>query len=441
MINRSTTAIAMMVTALFVFQPQNANAQLFKKIQDAAERGVKRAAEREAERRADQATTEAIDAVVCAVTDTVCIRDARNQGRSVTVTDASGRPLSPDEQASAMAGADDASALRPGEGVWANYDFVPGNRALFVEHFEDEYVGDVPRRLGFLRGNMETVEWQGRQLLRLTSDSAFTLDLPETLPTRFTIEFDLYATDYWQSLCLATGPLGGRDEPFTCFQGRAKNYDSAFFTVADYFKTGLRGGSGGESTARQSRTQNSLTPVRIIADGQYVKMFLGETRVVNVPNADLARGQQIHIFVGGEVTQAQPVYLDNLRVAAGGREILYERLVADGRYSTQGILFATGSATLRPESTPTLKEIARTLDRHQDLRLRIEGHTDNTGSEATNRALSEARAAAVREHLVHTYGIAAERLETEGFGPSRPVAQNNTPEGRESNRRVELVKL
>ena len=436
-----STSIAMAVLALTFVQPLGAHAQLFKKIQDAAERGVKRAAEREAERRADQATTEAIDAVVCAVTDVACIRKARNDGRNVTVTDASGRPLAQDEQARAVADADSASAMRPGEGVWANYDFIPGDRPLFIEDFEDEYVGDVPRRLGFLSGNMETVEWQGSQLLRVTSDAAFTLDLPETLPTRFTVEFDLYAPDYWHQLCLATGPLGTKGKTLNCFQGRAKNYSSAYFTVADYFKTGVRGGTGGESIARQTRTMNQLTPVRIMADGSYVKMFLGETRVANVPNANLERGNQIHLYVTGNVSHEKPVYLDNMRVASGGREILYERLAADGRYATQGILFATGSATLRPESTPTLKEIARTLDRYQDLRLRIEGHTDNTGSEATNRALSNARAEAVREHLVQSYGIDADRLEAEGFGPARPVAENSSPEGRERNRRVELVKL
>lgn len=429
------------IIALLLVTPVQANAQFLKKIQDAAERGAKRAAEREAQRRADQATTSAIDTMICAVTDVACIEKARREGRDVTVTDASGRPLSADKQASAVASADGADALRPGEGVWANYDFVPGDRPLYIEDFESDYVGDVPRRIGFLSGNMETVEWQGSQLLRFTGDSAFTIDLPENLPTRFTIEFDLYAGHYWHSLCLATGPLGDRPEPFSCFQGRAKNYDSAFFTVSDFFQTGITGGSGGESRARQTRTMEQLTPVRIMADGKYVKMYLGETRVVNVPNADLERGNQLHLHVGGEVSQDKPVFLDNVRVASGGREILYERLAADGRFATQGILFASGSATLRPESTPTLKEIARTLTRYQDLRLRIEGHTDNTGSEATNRTLSDARAAAVRDHLVSDYGIDASRLEAEGFGQGKPVAENNTPEGREQNRRVELVRL
>lgn len=437
-------SIWMPLLTVLLMQPISADAQFLKRIKDAAERGAERAAEREAQNRADQAATNAIDSVVCAITDTACIRQAQNDGKAVTVTDGAGNALPPDAQASAVAQAstnDGAQALRPGEGVWVNYDFVPGDRPLFVEDFERDYVGDVPRRIGFLNGNMETVEWQGSQLLRFTGDSAFTIDLPESLPTRFTIEFDLYAPHYWHTLCLATGPLGKRPEPFSCFQGGARNYDGAFFTVSDFFQTGITGGDGGSNRSRQTRTMEQLTPVRIMADGKYVKMYLGDTRVVNVPNADLQRGDQLHLHIGGEVSQDKPVYMDNVRVASGGREILYDRLIADGRFATQGILFATGSATLRPESTPTLKEIARTLDRYGDLRLRIEGHTDNTGSEATNHALSDARANAVREHLMQAYGIAADRLESEGMGQSKPVAENTSPEGRQRNRRVELVRL
>ncbi|MEO0975395.1 MAG: OmpA family protein, partial [Pseudomonadota bacterium] len=290
-------------------------------------------------------------------------------------------------------------------------------------------------------GNMEAAEWQGGQLLRFTSDASFTVDLPEVLPKRFTIEFDMYAPYYWHTLCLATGPLLKERDPFTCFHGDARNYDSAFFTVGDFFQTGLRGGDGGTTRARQQRTMEGLTTVRIMVDGSYVKMYLGETRVVNVPNADLQRGTQLHLHIGGEVSQERAVFLDNFRVAAGGREILYERLMADGRFATQGILFATGSATLRPESTPTLKDIARTLKRYGDLRLRIEGHTDDTGSREANESLSDARAEAVRQHLVDAHGIAPERLEAQGMGPTKPVADNATAEGRQQNRRVELVKL
>jgi len=81
------------------------------------------------------------------------------------------------------------------------------------------------------------------------------------------------------------------------------------------------------------------------------------------------------------------------------------------------------------------------LTQHPDLKLTIEGHTDNVGGDAANQTLSEKRAAAVKQYLVSAYSIDAGRLATKGFGASKPASPNTTPEGRQNNRRVELVKM
>ena len=109
--------------------------------------------------------------------------------------------------------------------------------------------------------------------------------------------------------------------------------------------------------------------------------------------------------------------------------------------STQGILFEVDSDRLRPESTPTLDEIGRMLEDHPELKIAIEGHTDADGDEAYNLDLSDRRAAAVKTFITSRYDLGDSRLETLGFGESQPVADNATPEGRQQNRRVELVRL
>lgn len=81
------------------------------------------------------------------------------------------------------------------------------------------------------------------------------------------------------------------------------------------------------------------------------------------------------------------------------------------------------------------------LTEHADLKLAIEGHTDNVGSAATNQTLSEKRAEAVRQELISRYGVDAARLAAKGLGSTKPVGPNDTPEGRQNNRRVELVKM
>ncbi len=75
---------------------------------------------------------------------------------------------------------------------------------------------------------------------------------------------------------------------------------------------------------------------------------------------------------------------------------------------------------------------------HPGLNLEVEGHTDAVGSDAFNQKLSEARADAVREYLVNQ-GLKSEAVTAKGFGKTQPVASNDTPEGRQRNRRVELV--
>jgi outer membrane protein OmpA-like peptidoglycan-associated protein len=134
------------------------------------------------------------------------------------------------------------------------------------------------------------------------------------------------------------------------------------------------------------------------------------------------------------------VYLASIRVAESETDVLYDALANKGRWATQGILFATGKAELQPESHPVLKEIAATLKQHADLRILIEGHTDNVGQAPANLTLSDQRAAAVKAALIADFGADGTRITTSGLGDTRPVAPNITPEGRAQNRRVEIVK-
>lgn len=104
-------------------------------------------------------------------------------------------------------------------------------------------------------------------------------------------------------------------------------------------------------------------------------------------------------------------------------------------------LFETGQASLNPaESGPYLSRVAELLLHKTDHPVVLEGHTDNTGSDATNQALSEARAQAVRRELIGL-GVPAQRLRTEAYSYKRPVASNATEEGRRLNRRVEVLVL
>lgn len=106
----------------------------------------------------------------------------------------------------------------------------------------------------------------------------------------------------------------------------------------------------------------------------------------------------------------------------------------------QPVRFATGTAEIEPSSYSLLREVGQLLKDRPDVRLAVHGHTDSQGSVEFNVVLSRKRAEAVAKYLVEQ-GIASERLDSAGFGPSRPVADNSTPQGRARNRRVEFKLL
>jgi len=116
-----------------------------------------------------------------------------------------------------------------------------------------------------------------------------------------------------------------------------------------------------------------------------------------------------------------------------------KQLAGAGRVRVYGILFDLDSANIRPESKPVIDEVLGMLRGEPAWKLMIEGHTDATGVDAHNQTLSQQRAESVKAYLVAA-GIDSGRLQSRGYGESKPVADNATELGRAQNRRVELVK-
>jgi outer membrane protein OmpA-like peptidoglycan-associated protein len=102
------------------------------------------------------------------------------------------------------------------------------------------------------------------------------------------------------------------------------------------------------------------------------------------------------------------------------------------------VLFDTGKYSLRPLAREKLAKVAGIVSGHPGLELEVEGHTDSVGGHASNQLLSEHRGTAVRDYLIQE-GMAAGSVTTKGFGETQPVASNDTAQGRQQNRRVELV--
>jgi len=102
-------------------------------------------------------------------------------------------------------------------------------------------------------------------------------------------------------------------------------------------------------------------------------------------------------------------------------------------------LFDQGSSQLRPEAQTEIARAARFIARFEPIKVRVEGHTDNTGDDDVNMTISQARAEAVINMLTNSYGIDEDILVPVGYGEGKPIASNDTPEGQRKNRRFEIV--
>ena len=312
----------------------------------------------------------------------------------------------------------------PGEGVWRNYDFVPGSTVWFATDFTDEPVGRFPAsQLEFVKGNMQIVEWEGEKVLEASENSTFRVVLPEGLPEDFTVE-----------LTLKTGtPNMATNVMFTPRETAWNTYDSHYIVLNRY--PGIYSKGQDIATMHLARgLADEWHLVKMQQDGTYAIVYVGSDRVSNLPNASFLTDNTIDFDLAAN--SRFPTYIKDIVISVG-LDKLYDALMESGEFTTRGILFAFNSDALLPESTPVLADMVRTLESHPELAIVIEGHTDSVGEDGYNLELSERRAVSVVAYLVER-GIDAGRLEAVGKGEVDPAADNATAAGRQQNRSVVL---
>lgn len=195
---------------------------------------------------------------------------------------------------------------------------------------------------------------------------------------------------------------------------------------------GACAGPGPEPANGQSRAMNGALI------GGLAGAFLGGTRKEGgLKNAVVAGA--FGAAVGGAIGATLDQQAADLRNSIGNSNISVTNM---GSYLVvnmpQDVLFATGSANLRPDLTSDLGAVASNLINYPASRIEVIGHTDNEGSAALNQDLSQRRAASVANVLVGS-GVPAGRIATLGRGEDAPVASNLSPQGRAQNRRVEII--
>ena len=348
--------------------------------------------------------------------------------------------------------------LKAQESNYAKTDFVPGDEIIFDDNFEREKLGEFPLRWDLLDGYAETAQQNGRNVIAFT-DNGLGQVMPlmkekwDWLPEVFTVEFDLYVapmstTDEESSLDMSIyfGERG--DESY---------YNASSYVRFWYREDGscnltwslLKPDGNNQTTGEKMLGLNSGNSDYLEKDNPVVagewnhfafsfnkrafKGYVNGVRMINVPTM---KAPGYLFFASGAFYRHTG--LSNVRIAQGAVP-LYDRLTTDGKIVTYAITFESGKADLKPESIVEINRVAKLMQEHTDLSFEVQGHCDNTGSDAVNDPLSQKRAEAIVAALVKQ-GIDKSRLTAVGKGSHSPIAPNTTDEGRAKNRRVEFVK-
>ncbi|MBX3044299.1 MAG: OmpA family protein [Ignavibacteriae bacterium] len=322
---------------------------------------------------------------------------------------------------------------------WSSYDFVPGDKPLFEDNLIGEKNGEFPSRWDLVKGTVEIAQIDGENVIFIRGSGNMynggivpLLKNPKEdyLPDEFTIEFDAFFK----------AGVKKQDYYITLFDRKnQKNKDIRHikfgYGYANYDKTTTNYKDLGQNSAPDNDTWRHIS---ISFNTRALKVYLDEVRVLNIPNLG---GNPTGITLSADAYKSTPHihFIKNFKVAEGAVP-LYSKAISEGRIVTRGIVFDVNKSIIKPESMGVINEITKLMQDNPDVRFLIEGHTDSDGSAERNMQLSDERAKAIKTKLVEL-GIDTSRLETAGMGPTKPIADNTSPEGKAMNRRVEFVKL
>lgn len=336
---------------------------------------------------------------------------------------------------------------------YSKYDFVPGEQVVFFEDFSQDAIGDFPVNWNTSgSGEVVTIESFEGRWLKWSAGVSYSPNLTTSFPDNFTLEFDILLQKQEDKEDPYFGLTFYSADKDILMEGDVGIGDAGMNLMAQsaWEVTNWTGSEvetvGSSSQVSNSNLYNYKTHVSIWGQKQRMRVYVNETKVLDLPKA-FPQGAKLNRIrfsnnpgLNLSNDNAGPIYLANVRIAVGAPD-MRSKLITEGKLVTRGILFDVNSDKIKGESYGTLKEISQVLKDNPTVRVKIVGHTDSDGNDAANLELSKRRGAAVKASLVKDFSIDASRMETDGKGKTEPVSPNTTPEGKANNRRVEFLKL
>lgn len=329
--------------------------------------------------------------------------------------------------------------------VYSKFDFVPGSTVLYYDNFEKDNIGEAPE--GWITNTsaeVVTIEGLEGKWVKMVSTHSknFIRNKKQSWGNNFTIEFDLLLVKdtYDPRIYFELVNTGGNlvtDEGILKDSKKIIEFYGGLFghNVSGTTLTGLDNKKLSENGSADLPYGNS-TPVHIsmCVQGKRFRMWWNEKKLFDMPavNEQYLPNQLAFTTYS---TGGFDYYLSNIRVA---KDVPDTRAKFEEGKLVSNLLFYTGTAKLKPESLGALLDVSKVIKEAPDP-VKIVGHTDSDGDDASNQKLSQERAETVKDILQKEYGIDESKLTTEGRGETQPIAENSHAEGKAQNRRVEFI--
>jgi len=328
---------------------------------------------------------------------------------------------------------------------FSQYDFVPGDKVLLFEDFSQDAVGDFPALWSTNgSGEIKTINISNGNWLHLTTNgNQYQLMKNLDLPDNFILEFDviLPPTDQnppaiWMILFKAENEDLGYVENNPLPSGFGVYIEASEYAswLGKAYNNDWVEGSSLLSPVKINQVEHVIVWVQ----KRRLRVYHAGQKVLDLPTLIPANFKPNKLsFNNSDCNDSNP-YVSNIRITTASPDTR-NKLLEEGKLISYGIYFDVNSDKVKPESFGALNDIAKVI-KEANVKVQVVGHTDNTGSDATNLDLSKRRAASVKAELVKL-GVSGDMLTTDGAGASVPIAPNDTPSNKALNRRVEFVKL
>lgn len=346
------------------------------------------------------------------------------------------------------------------EKSYAKFDFIPGEKVLFDDNFQNESPDEIPSYWEVTGGRVETSIINGEKVLGfLDQNGAANLRLKKntTLGNRLTFEFeylwrnnksswiDAYREGVFSGERIYIN-FGSPDDRYNLSEELGDLYEGIYISHTGEVDFGNFSGkyNMGKLMPETSEIYDDLCDkwvrVSISVTENSLRVYLNAQRVLNAP---IKSGKLRNFHIEGDGVSIEEngsqLFVRQVRLAEGGIDP-YKTLSIDGKIIARGINFESGKSTLKPESLGALNNIVQMMNAHPELKFEVSGHTDSDGNDASNLNLSTERAIVVKNKLI-SLGISGDRLTTKGYGETKPISDNTTAEGKANNRRVEFLKI